>query len=76
LRIEYGLRSEFGEHNYYGDSVIKLCTDILSRAFRNEYPFQSEALYAFVLFDNGKEFESPQEVSQFVDQLVIELEKN
>jgi restriction system protein len=74
LRIEYGLRSEFGEHNYFGDSVITVCTDIISRAFRNEYPFQSETLYALVLLGKDKKFNSPKEVIQIIDHMISELE--
>ena len=73
-RIEYGLRPAYGEHNYFGDALIKMCMDILSRAFRNEYPFESEELYVHILFGGEKIFSSPKEVIELMDKLISELE--
>lgn len=73
-RIEYGLRPEFGEHNYYGTRVIDMCVDLLTRAFRGIYPFQSEDLQAFLMFGRDKTFDSPQEIVELVELLVSELE--
>lgn len=61
-RIRCGLRSDVGEHDYSGARIVELCTDLLTRAFRGVYPFQSETLEAIVLFGKDHWFESPAEV--------------
>lgn len=73
-RIKSGLRSEVGEHDYSGARVVELCTDLLTRAFRGVYPFQSETLEAFLLFGKDKYFESPKEIVDLVDGKITELE--
>jgi|SRR5450759_23490 restriction system protein len=75
LRIEYGLRSDVGEHDYSGARVVEMCVDLLTRAFRGVYPFQSEDVQAFFLFGKDKLFESPQEVVELVEQQVLILEE-
>ncbi|WP_193165500.1 restriction endonuclease [Microbulbifer hainanensis] len=74
-RIEHGLRPDVGEHNYSGARVINLCTDLLTRAFRGVYPFESEDIQAFFLFRRGRQFESPKEIVEIVDAQVSELEE-
>jgi len=73
-RIEYGLRAEMFEHGYSGTSVINMCVDILTRAFRGTYPFQSEDIGASLLFGKDKYFESPKEVAELIESQVLELE--
>lgn len=73
-RIEYGLRPEYGEHNYSGARVVDMCIDLLTRAFRGIFPFHSDDLLAFLMFGKDKAFDSPQEIVELVDQLVSELE--
>jgi hypothetical protein len=48
--------------------------DILSRSFRNEYPFASAELYVQTLFGGEKVFSSPKEVVELMDKLISELE--
>ena len=52
-----------------------MCVDLLTRAFRGVYPFQSEDVQAFFLFGKDKLFESPQEVVELVEQQVLILEE-
>jgi hypothetical protein len=75
FRIEYGLRPDVGEHDYSGARVVDMCVDLLTRAFRGVYPFQSEDVQAFLLFGRDKLFESPQEVVELVEQQVSILEE-
>jgi hypothetical protein len=74
-RIEHGLRSDVGEHDYSGARVIDMCSDLLTRAFRGVYPFASEDIQAFLLFGRDKQFESPQEIVEIVEVHLSELEK-
>lgn len=52
-----------------------MCIDILTRAFRGVYPFQSETMGAFVLFGRDKKFSSPKEVVDLVEAEISALEK-
>lgn len=73
-RIKSGLRAEFNEHDYSGARIVNMCFDLLTRAFRGIYPFQSETLEAFMLLGTGKYFESPKEVADLVEEKISELE--
>lgn len=73
-RIEFGLRPDVGEHDYSGARIVDMCADLLTRAFREVYPFLSETLEAFILFGRDKHFESPKEIVELVDEKISELE--
>jgi len=74
-RIRTGLRQDVGGYGYSGDVAIKVCTELLSRAFRGTYPFQGETLEVFALFGKDKYFKSAREVIDIVDGKITELEK-
>lgn len=73
-RISFGLRSYIGEHDYSGASVVEMCADLLTRAFRGHYPFQSETIEVFRRFGRDKQFESPKDVIDLVEDKISELE--
>lgn len=75
VRIEYELRPEYGEHDFFGDSIIKYCSDVLYRAFKNEYPLQSEDPWTLLMFDKYGEINSPKRVIQIIEPLVLEFER-
>lgn len=75
LRIEHGLREDVGEYGYSGARVVELCLDLVTRAFRGTYPFQTDALAVFVEFGKDKQFSSAEEVIGIVAPKVDELEK-
>lgn len=75
LRIEHGLREDTGEYGYSGARVVELCFDLVTRAFRGIYPFQSDAITVFVEFGRDKQFSSAEEVIEIVAPRVDELEK-
>jgi len=72
-RIKAGLRPDFGGYGYSGDVIVKLCTDLLNRAFRGKYPFQSDTLESIVHFGEDKHFESSTEVIDIVDAKITKL---
>jgi len=74
-RIAYGLRAEAGEHNYSGNRTIEFCADLLTRAFRKIYPFQSDSAEAAFLFGRDRFFHSPKEVLDLIQERVSELEE-
>lgn len=74
-RIEHGLRSQVGELGYSGDRIVNLCRDLLSRALRDLYPFQSEVIGALIIPGLPENFSSPQEVVAVVEPMITELEK-
>lgn len=73
-RIEHGLRPYAGESTYSGKRIVDLCRDLLSRSFRNIYPFQSESLVTFATPGLPEYFNSPDEVFEVVEPLITELE--
>ena len=74
-RIRVGLRPDVGVYDYSGTRVMDLCADLLTRAFRGIYPFQSETLEAFALFGRDKYFESSREVIDIVDENISKFEE-
>lgn len=72
-RIEFGLRSEVGAMGYSGAHTIEVCRDLLSRAFRNLYPFASEALAAKLNPEIPDQVNNVEEVISLVEPLVNEL---
>ncbi|MFS2201996.1 restriction endonuclease [Pseudomonas sp. Pseusp3] len=75
VRIEFGLRDEVGGVNYSGARVIDMCVDLLTKAFRGVYPFESEDLEVLLKFGKEKKFESSVEVVELVEQKISELEE-
>jgi hypothetical protein len=73
-RIKFGLRSDVGEHDYSGAMIVDMCADLLTRAFRGIYSFQSETIQAFVFFGRDKYFESPKEIVDLVEEKISDLE--
>jgi hypothetical protein len=73
-RIEFGLRADVGAVDYSGARVVDMCTDLLTKAFRGIYPFESEDLEVLRQFGNDKQFGSSAEVVALVEQKVSELE--
>lgn len=74
IRIELGLREDVGEYGYSGAREAELCLDLLTRAFRGTYPFQTASLPALVEFGKDKQFSSAEEVVEIVTSKVEELE--
>lgn len=75
-RIEYGLRFDVGTWGYSGRQIIIYVADVLSRAFRGQFPVVSEVPLAktnpeLALPDC---FTSPAEVVAKLEKLVSELE--
>ncbi len=74
-RIKHGLRDGGLDGMYSGARVVDMCTDLLTRAFRGIYPFQSDSMEVFVQFGKDKYFESPKEIVELVEKMVSDLEK-
>lgn len=74
-RIRIGLRPDVSEYGLSSINIMDLCTDLLTRAFRGIYPFQSETLVAYTLYSKDKQFESPNEVIDIVHGKLSEIEK-
>ena len=72
IRIKYGLRTEGAD--YSALRIIDMCIDILSRAFRGVYPFNSETMEAYILFGKDNSFESAKDVVDLVGNKIYEVE--
>lgn len=75
VRIEYCLRPEFYEHEFYGDSIIKYLSDVLSRSLKNDFPIYSQDPWAFFLYEKYGEIDSPKRVLEIVEPLLQEFEE-
>jgi restriction system protein len=73
-RIEYGLRSAYGEHDYSGDNIIRFCSELLSRALTNKYPLRSEDPFTFAMFYKYGDIDSPERVIDIIEPLILEIE--
>lgn len=73
-RIKHGLRPDVGGFGYSGTRRIDLVRDLLSRAFRGSFPFQTEAMEAYIYDDIPTTFHSPQEVFSVAAPIVDELD--
>ena len=73
-RIEHGLRGDLFEDAYSGAQVLNLCGELISRALRGVYPFQSIEISVLLRFGRDKQFTSTEEVVSIVTPLIEELE--
>jgi restriction system protein len=74
IRIQTGLRSEVGEHDYSGAAVVEVCTDILSRAFRGLYPIEIDRFMQFKKPGLPDRFIDAEDVVRALEPMVAELE--
>lgn len=72
-RIEHGLRPDVGALGYRSTHAIELSRELLSKAFRDNYPINCDSLAALV---EGipLQFDSAEEILAVVDPMVAELE--
>ncbi|MFB7143133.1 restriction endonuclease [Agrobacterium deltaense] len=73
-RIEDGLRPDVGDHGYSANVVIDGCRDVISRAIRGTFPFESQHMAVFVLEPLRGEFATIENVLVRVEPLIDELE--
>jgi len=73
-RIKHGLRGEVGELTYSGARALELSADLITRALRGYYPFQSDTMSAFFLLGRDKQIASPEEVIAIVLPMIQDLE--
>ena len=73
-RINYGFRPEVGVFGYSGARIVDFCFDLLTRAFRGVYPFQSDTLESYYLFGKNKYFKSAKEIVDLVETMISDLE--
>ncbi len=74
LRIKHGLHHEVGVLGYSGRITIELCSELVSRAMRGVFPFQTDSIDVFVEFGPDKVFYSAEEVVAIVQPRTEELE--
>jgi restriction system protein len=74
-RIQCGLRPDVTENTYSGARMIDICNDLLTRTFRGTYPFQIDTVDAILIFGRDRCFQSAEEVLEFVQKSISELER-
>jgi hypothetical protein len=73
-RIEHGLRMDVGDWGYSAARVIEYVSDILSRAFRGQYPIRGVTPVATLRLNVHRQFEGPAEVVEHLEPLTADLE--
>ncbi len=79
-RIECGLRPDVGAAGYSGNLVIGLVEQLLLKALRGSYPFDTEDFsdiawgYAQAAFNGPRQFNSASEIVSTVEPMIAELE--
>lgn len=73
-RIAAGVRHAVGDSGYSGARVIEYCRDVLSRALRDQYPFEVDTLLTYMSSALPRHFNGPGDVVSVVEKLVAELE--
>jgi len=74
-RIKHGLRPQVGTIGFSGAQVVNLCRDLLSRAFRGVFPFQSTILETTIWPSFPEELKSAEEVVEIVEAMIAELDE-
>jgi hypothetical protein len=74
VRIKHGLRPDVPELGYSGDGVISLTEDVLRKAFRGNYPFESDSIWRFAIPGVPSTFNSIEDVVALLDPMISELE--
>lgn len=75
VRIDVGLRPDSGDYGYSGNVMINLVRDLISLSNRGQFPFSSDAVEAFFVTGFSKEFHSQQDVFEYAEPLIVELER-
>jgi len=75
VRINVGLRPDSAGYGYSGNVKISLVRDLLSRSYRGRFPFSSDTLEALCEPEFPEQFHSQQEVFEFAEPLIVELER-
>lgn len=74
VRIDVGLRPDTADFGYSGNVKINLVRDLLQRSYRGRFPFSSDTLEALCEPGIPEQFHTKQEVFEFAEPLVAELE--
>lgn len=74
VRIEFGLRPDSAAFGYSGDHIVSLLNELLSKAFRGNFPVETETLAGLAMFGEPKIFGDPIELAEFVQAALVDLE--
>jgi hypothetical protein len=73
-RIDHGLRPPVGQDGFSTIQVLDLSTELLTKAFRGMYPFETDNLMALLIPQFPLRFRSPQDVVAALEPMVLEVE--
>ena len=71
--LEAGLRPDVGAAGYSSVQVIELANELITRAFRGNYPVEIDCTGVFIL-ERVHRFSSANEILSFVEPMIAELE--
>ena len=73
-RIEAGLRPDVGSTGYSAVQVTDLVIELITKAFRGNYPIETESVGAVLMFGSARQFSTANEILSFVEPMISELE--
>ena len=73
-RIEFGLRPDTPGHGYSGAMVISLIGDLLRKAFRGNYPIESDPMLRHATEDFPEAIDSVESLVAHIEPLISDLE--
>jgi len=74
-RIVHGLRPAVGQPGYSTIQNLDLGTELLTKAFRGAYPFETDNLAALFIPNFPLQFKSPQELIAVLEPLIVDVEE-
>lgn len=74
VRIEHGLRPDVPGDGYSGAGVISLTEDVLRKAFRGNYPFETDFMWRHAVNGAPSSINSVEEVIALLEPMIHELE--
>lgn len=74
IRIDYDLRPDITGGSYSGTSVISLAKDLLGKAFRGNYPFETDYTWCHALPGAPGVIGSVQELVNLLEPMIHDLE--
>lgn len=74
VRIDHGLRPDFLDSGFSGASVISLAEDLLRKAFRGVYPFETDEMHRHSAPGSPAAIGTVEELFAHLEPLVRELE--
>ena len=58
----------------FGNTDLEVAGELIARAFRGDYPIETDSLAGLVILGRNRQFTTPNEILSFVEPVTSELE--